>query len=101
MQHDECRMMNAGRMMNAEWGTSLEPPHSAFIILPSAFPSLVRLEVDHEHVIQHRAEHLGECLVIGVDEVDVALLLTREGEDEAVCEALVQLFRADVGAPLQ
>jgi membrane protein DedA with SNARE-associated domain len=63
--------------------------------------SLLRPEVDHEHVPHHGSEDAAERLVVVVGEVGVAVLLRREGEHEAVGEALVVLLRAHVRAPAQ
>ena len=58
-------------------------------------------KVDHKHIFQYRLQDLAELLVIGVNEVRVAIRGAGKREDPAMREALVQFFLADVGAPLQ
>src|SRR5438874_2711480 len=62
---------------------------------------LLRVIVDHEHVVDDRAESLGECLVVRIDDVSGQFLLIHERQRKAVREALVLVFLADVHPPFQ
>src|ERR1019366_3271675 len=63
--------------------------------------SALRPEVDHKHVIQHRADDLAEGFVLRMLNVAVAVLLALERENETVREPFVPLLFADVRAPFQ
>ena len=69
--------------------------------MPSRGKSL-RDVVEDEHLIEHRAEAGSEVLVgLLVEVVFLQRLLALECQGEAVGEAQVVLFRADVSAPLE
>jgi len=56
--------------------------------------------VDDQGLVERWAEEFAEAFVGGMDEVGVTVLIGREGKKEAVSEALREIFRADVSAPL-
>jgi len=58
-------------------------------------------EINHEHIVQERADELAEGFVLRVHDVGVEILLALKRENEAVRETLVLLLFADVGASFQ
>src|SRR6266540_7254619 len=60
---------------------------------------VLRPEIDHKHIAEDGTSDASEGFVVGMFEVNVAVLLAVEGQNEAVRAAFVAILRADVGAP--
>ena len=61
--------------------------------------SILRPEVDDEHVVEHRADEFAEVLVSRMIDVGVAVRFALERQDEAVGATFVVGFFAHVGPP--
>ncbi len=58
-------------------------------------------EVDDHDIVENRADERDECLMIGMDQVGIAVFFVLERDHEAVREAFVAVFRADIGSPME
>ena len=54
--------------------------------------------IDDEHLLHVRAKNVTKRLMFRVRQVNGPAIIVLEGEQEAVCEAVVEAFRAVVGA---
>ena len=68
---------------------------------PGVFKSGPGPKIDHENILENRANDFSKRLVVRVLDVGIAVLFALEGEDEAVREAFVMLFFADIRAPFE
>lgn len=56
-------------------------------------------EIDYEYFVEDGHELFDECFVLGMRDIGFQIGFVLEGNDEAVGETLVEIFRTDVGAP--